>query len=121
MERRRYRLKRGQKHYMRGTGRGTNLFRGGDVIELYPSQAHAIRDKLIELGTNRPPEPEAAPEETAAKPHLRHRGGGRYDVIHPETKKPINKVPLSRKDAEALADGTAEAEPDDEKPDGDTG
>jgi len=102
MEKRRYRLRPGQKHYIRGEGRETNIFVGGDVIELYPKQALGIKDKIIEVDTGRAPTSEPPPENTAPRPHLQSTGRNRYNVIHPETGEPINEAPLTRAEAEAM-------------------
>lgn len=102
MSKRRYRIRRGQKHYMRGTGRGTNVFTAGQVIELYPLQAKGIMDKLIPLDEPQEPGEDPTPENTAPEMELKHVGGGRYNVIHPETGEPINDETLSKTEAEEM-------------------
>lgn len=105
MQKRRYRIRPGQKHYMRGVGKDNNVFTAGQVIELYPHQAMNIMDKLIPLDAEQEPGDDPTPVNTAPELELKHVGGGRYNVIHPETGDPINDAPLTKAEAEALLSG----------------
>lgn len=86
-----------------------HMHSGDDVrsrdIELWPRQARGIRDKLIPLDKDEPEAQaaaEVAPTDEAPALTLRHVGGGRFNVIHPETGEAINDATLSKEEAEAL-------------------
>lgn len=108
-----YMLKRGEKHRMRytGGGSGTKLLVGPAEVELSHAQAHAIRDKLEPLNmprelTNAKTAEEVAvaltPKNEAESLELKHMGGGKYNVLHPETGEAINDTLLTKSQAEAL-------------------
>lgn len=105
MEKRKYRIRRGQKHYLRGVRRSNNVFVAGEIIELFPHQAKQIMDKLIPLDVPQEPGEDPTPDNTAAALTIKHVGGGRFNVIHPETGEPINDSTLTRTEAEALISG----------------
>ena len=103
-----YKIKKGQKHYMRGQGKNNNLFKGGDVIELSREQARYIADKLELVDDEghavEETEEDRNPPATVGEYKTKHKGGGRYDVLHPETGEAINDKPLPRGQAEELRD-----------------
>ena len=103
-----YKIRKGQKHYMRGQGKNNNLFKGGDVIELSREQARYIMDKLDLVDEDGhvvvETEEDRNPPATVGEYKTKHKGGGRYDVIHPETGEAINDKPLLRGLAEELRD-----------------
>ena len=117
-----YKIKKGQKHYVRGQGKANNLFKGGDVVTLSREQARFIMDKLdlvdddghaIELT-----ETDKNPPVTTGEYKTKHKGAGKYDVIHPETGDAINDKPLPRGQAEELRDELNEGiEPAEEEAD----
>lgn len=100
-----YRLLPGKKH---GIGRGVRgaleELKPGGVIELTDAQYKAFKEKF---------EPVNSPQERLAKakeelePNLpkirKRRGEEAYDVINQETGEPINEAPLTKDEAEALA------------------
>ena len=99
-----YRIKRGQKHWVRNDGRGSILKTEGDIVELSEEQARTIRDKLefVEATVEEEKETEVLRSEPG-QPRLEHVGDDRYNIIHPETGQPINKNgPLSKTQAEMI-------------------
>lgn len=102
MKKNRYRIRKGQKHYLRGTRANVNVFTAGQVIELYPHQARYIMDKLIPLDAPQEPGEDPTPDDSAPALEIKHVGGGRFNVIHPETGEAINDSPLSKAEAEEL-------------------
>lgn len=101
-EMKKYKIAPGQKHFMRGKGKGNVCFTAGQVVELYPHQAKPIRDKLL------PMEETAAELQDVAEKILpeytvSHVGSGKYNVYNSVTKKAENESPLSKAAAEALA------------------
>ena len=97
----RFRLKSGKYH---GTKNGQHhTYRPGDVIELKPDKVRHMMDILEPL------EPIETVEEETAAPREQlvvvHKGGGKYNVINTATGEPINDILLTKRQAEALANG----------------
>ncbi len=103
-----YKIKKGQKHYIRGQGKRNNLAKGGDIIDLSREQARYIMDKLdlVDEDDNVVEETDADrnPPVTTGEYKTKHKGAGKYDVLHPETGEAINDKPLPRGQAEDLRD-----------------
>lgn len=104
VSKKKYRIKNGEKHYLKD-GNGLTCYLGGQIVELYDHQARSIRDKLLPL------EETAAEIETREEDLLkagpiyqvRHKGGAFYDVINTKTGLPMNEVGLKKDDAEERA------------------
>ena len=117
-----YRLKPGQKHYKRKdyTKSGMVLYQAGQKIELTKKQAENISDKLMPLDDTEGSLAlkAAADEKTETKaankrPKVVSAGGGKWNVLHPETGKPMNDVLLDLEAANRIAkDFTPEKETD---------
>ena len=117
-----YRLKPGQKHYKRKdyTKVGMVLYQAGQIIELTKKQAENISDKLMPLDDTEGSLAlkAAADEKTETKaankrPKVASAGGGKWNVLHPETGKPMNDVLLDLEAANRIAkDFTPEKETD---------
>lgn len=107
-----YRLKPGQKHYKRKdyTKSGMVLYQGGQIIELTREQAENISDKLMPLDDTDKSlaSVKAAEDNTATKtadklPKVVSAGGGKWNVLHPETGKPMNDILLDMEAATRIA------------------
>ena len=107
-----YRLKPGQKPYKRKeyTKKGMVLYQGGQISDLTKEQAETISDKLMPLDdTDKSLALKAAADEKTEtksadkKPKVVSAGGGKWNVLHPETGKPMNDILLSQEAAERIA------------------
>ncbi len=107
-----YRLKPGQKHYKRKdyTKKGMVLYQGGQVIELTKEQAENISDKLMplddtdkSLATAKAAEDKTATKAADKLPKVISAGGGKWNVLHPETGKPMNDILLDMEAAIRIA------------------
>lgn len=107
-----YRIAPGQKHYMRvqkkpGKKGGMVCHTEGQVVELTDRQARAFRDKLVPMDQTAD---QLAKKETAVPPEfsLHHVGAGRYNVVNAQ-KKPVNEKPMPKEEAKkVMADLLAE-------------
>lgn len=107
-----YRLKPGQKHYKRKdyTKKGMVLYQGGQIIELTKEQAENISDKLMplddtdkSLAVTKAAEDKMVTKTADKLPKVVSAGGGNWNVLHPETGKPMNDVLLDQEAANRIA------------------
>ena len=75
------------------------IYKKGDVIEATEYELRSFLDKFRRIG---PPEAPEKPKAEAKQLKKEHRGGGKYNVVNPESGKPINNELLSSEDADAL-------------------
>lgn len=97
-----YRVKPGQRHYMRDQKgkRGSTCYTGGQIVKLTPAQARPFRDKLIPVTET---EDKIQKQEAAPTPEFysKHSGAGKYNVFsatQPDTA--LNESPMTKKEAE---------------------
>jgi hypothetical protein len=84
-------------------GSGTQRVYPGTMLSraAYAAIGHAVKRIWLREGQI---VPFYVPKNTIGQRHVIHRGGGRYDVVHGTV---LNAEPLSREDAETLAQQTA--------------
>lgn len=77
----------------------------GDTVRCEPYELGNAKDKFDQL------EPDPPPPQLKFSLKVKHRGGGRYDVLNELTGVKINDKTLTKEEAEALAGASvAEAE-----------
>lgn len=101
-----YRLKPGQKHYLRSKGTTLYEVKPGEKVNLTKDQFQAVRDKF-EFISNTEEEKavlqEGQQKTEAATPILQELEDGSFNVLDPRTKLPINDEPISKEEAEELS------------------
>lgn len=112
----RYRIRIGQEHYTRSPkGSGIKLHKGPEIIDLTELQAHSIRDKvdLVEA-TEVEKAFEIAQDEKVEKslPEITGNEEDGFNVINKETGEPLNDEPMTKDEAEALAEAVSELDED---------
>ncbi len=91
----RYRLKSGSSNLLVG-GRRVKLS-PGDVVDCPKETVRSFQDQFECLD---PPEDEIPKVEASLE--MKHRGGGWYDVVNPDTQEAINDKALKKEEAEDL-------------------
>lgn len=113
METQKYRIREGQRHYMRepGSRRGMACYTGGQIVNLTPQQARGLRDKLIPMSET--PDKTAKRETAAPKEfYMKHSGAGKYNVYSAtQPDKPLNENLLSKAQAEDAVKKLTAGEP----------
>lgn len=104
------------KHYMQTSTGDLTRIEPGQIITCADDEIAAHIDKFDVIEPSKP----AAPKHQLKVVHV---GGGKYNVLHPVTSKPLNTKSLTKQEAETLAGMTlAEAEellkPDEDEDEG---
>jgi len=85
-----YRVRQGAKHWVRNEKSEVSRVPPGTIMELRKDQYESFKESFEPVVDSTP----------APAPRMVNRGDDTYDIIHPETNKPINDTPLTQAQAE---------------------